>query len=116
MFATNFAIKDTTLKYVKGKDNVTVYERKEGITSGDQMDNHFCKTCGSLLYRVSSGFPGAVILRLGMVDDFSLHEGVLKPKVEQFVKDRVAWAHAAEGVPQDDGNPIQPNGNWQDYA
>ena len=62
------------------------------------MDNHFCKTCGSLLFRISSRFPNVHIMRLGAVENFSLYAGALKPQFEQFVKDRVAWAKPSEGV------------------
>lgn len=72
------------------------------------MDSYFCKTCGSLMYRISSGFPGTAIMRLGAVDDFSLYDGALKPQLEQFGKDRVAWAKPAENVKQEDGNVIKP--------
>lgn len=64
------------------------------------MTNYFCSACGSLMYRRSARFPGLSILRTGTVDDFSLHEGRLKPRVEQFVKDRVCWVHAVDGVTQ----------------
>jgi len=67
------------------------------------MANYFCSTCGSLMYRVGSGFPGKRILRIGTVDDFNLMETVLRPRVEQFVKDRVGWLKGAEGVRQVDG-------------
>lgn len=67
------------------------------------MANYFCKTCGSLMYRVGSGFPGKSILRIGTVDDFNLMETVLRPRVEQFARDRVAWLPGAEGVMQVDG-------------
>ena len=60
------------------------------------------------MYRISSGFPGVAIMRLGQVDDFSLFNGALKPQLEQFGKDRVAWAHPAEGVRQESGNVIKP--------
>ena len=43
------------------------------------------------MYRVSSGWKGKSILRIGTVDDFSLHEGLLKPPAEQYVKTRVSW-------------------------
>jgi hypothetical protein len=62
------------------------------------------------MYRISSGFPGFTIMRLGQVDDFSLFDGALKPRLEQFVKDRVPWAHSAEGVQQESGNVIVPAG------
>ncbi|KAK4947470.1 hypothetical protein LTR10_013838 [Elasticomyces elasticus] len=106
--ASNFVIKDDTLKHVRGQDNLTKYERKHGIATGDQMDSYFCKTCGSLLYRVSSGFPGTHILRLGAVDDFSLYDGALRPRVAQFCKDRVAWAEPCADVKQDPDNVLKP--------
>lgn len=56
------------------------------------------------MYRVSSGFPGKSILRIGTVDDFSLHETKLKPRLEQFGKDRVSWFKGGEGVKQEMGN------------
>ena len=56
------------------------------------------------MYRVSSGFPGKSILRIGTVDDFNLHETKLKPRIEQFAKDRVRWCAAGEGVEQKEGN------------
>lgn len=55
------------------------------------------------MYRVGAGFPGQHILRVGTVDDFSLHETVLRPRVEQFVKDRVGWFMGAEGVGRVEG-------------
>jgi hypothetical protein len=55
------------------------------------------------MYRRGTGFPGMSILRIGTVDDFALHEGKLKPRVEQFVKDRVDWLSGAEGVEQVEG-------------
>ena len=100
--------KDTTLKHLQGQSNLTKYERHEGIDSGDQMDSYFCKTCGSLLYRVSGGFPGVHIMRLGAVDQFELVSGVLKPRLEQFVKDKVEWAAPVVGVQQNNGNVIKP--------
>ncbi|KAJ9608227.1 hypothetical protein H2200_007215 [Cladophialophora chaetospira] len=108
VFASNFVIKDDTLKHVRGQENLTKYERKEGIATGDQMDSYFCKTCGSLLYRVSSGFPGTHILRLGAVDQFELVSDYLKPRLEQFASDKVAWAKPVEGLVQNDGNFIVP--------
>jgi hypothetical protein len=68
------------------------------------MTNYFCSTCGTLMYRVGSAFPGQSILRIGTVDDFSLHETRLRPRVEQFTKDRVSWLHAVNGVRQVEGS------------
>lgn len=100
MFASNFVVADTHLTHLRGRENLTTYSQARTIASGNIMTNHFCSTCGTLMYRVSSGFPGMSILRIGTVDDFHLHETKLKPRVEQFVKDRVGWLCATEGVKQ----------------
>ncbi|KAI5460593.1 Mss4-like protein [Mariannaea sp. PMI_226] len=99
MFASNFTVEDTYLKHLRGRDNLKVFSQSKTIASKGEMANYFCSTCGTLMYRVGSKFPGHSILRIGTVDDFNLHEGALRPKVEQFVKDRVSWfggAHSAE--------------------
>ena len=38
--------------------------------------------------------------RIGQVDDLHLHETKLKPRLEQFAKDRVAWQQPIEGMEQ----------------
>lgn len=55
------------------------------------MANHFCATCGTLMYRISSAAPRSLILRVGTVDDFALQDGLLAPRAEQFTRDRRAW-------------------------
>lgn len=64
------------------------------------MTNYFCSTCGSLMYRVGAAFPGMSILRVGSVDDFSLHNTKLRPTLEQFTKDRAGWKPPTEGAAQ----------------
>ena len=60
------------------------------------------------MYRVSSGFPGTHIMRLGAVDQFELVSNYLKPRVEQFVKDKVEWATPVDGLVQSEGNFVVP--------
>lgn len=98
MFASNFTIKDSHLEHVRGKDHLKSFSQSQTICSGKAMTNHFCGTCGTLMYRVGERFPGESILRIGTVDDFSLHETKLKPRREQFVKDRVSWFTGVQGV------------------
>ena len=43
-------------------------------------------------------------MRIGQVDDLKLHETTLKPQVETFTKNRVAWFNGAEGAEQYFGN------------
>ncbi|KAK4703071.1 hypothetical protein P7C70_g3146, partial [Phenoliferia sp. Uapishka_3] len=107
MFATNFAVLDTHLKHLRGRDNLTKFGQDVTITSGNTMTNAFCKTCGSLMYRVSSGFPGMSILRVGSVDDFSLMENQLRPQFEQVVETRVSWLKGADGIPQYEGHHLK---------
>lgn len=51
MFASNFTLRDTTLKYVRGEDKVKTFAMTKTIASGNTMTNHFCSDCGSLMYR-----------------------------------------------------------------
>lgn len=104
MFASNFIIADTNLKHLRGRDNLKTYSQSLTIASGNTMTNHFCSTCGTLMYRVSSGSPGTSILRIGTIDDFHLHETKLRPRVEQFTKNRVGWLGGVDGVRQVEGS------------
>ncbi|KAJ5328523.1 hypothetical protein N7452_008913 [Penicillium brevicompactum] len=104
MFASNFIVKDSHLKHSRGCENLKTFSQSRTIASGKAMTNYFCSTCGSLMYRVGEAFPGHSILRIGTVDDFNLHETALKPRLEQYTKDRVAWLSCADGVKQIDGS------------
>jgi hypothetical protein len=107
MFASNFTVRDSHLKHLRGQENLQQFAQKETIKSGKMMTNFFCKKCGSLMYRVGEAFPGMSILRIGTVDDFSVMEKKLKPQVEQFVEGRVSWLgkglEGVEGVRQSEG-------------
>ncbi|KZV79536.1 hypothetical protein EXIGLDRAFT_846436, partial [Exidia glandulosa HHB12029] len=98
VFASNFTVDDKYLKHVRGRENLKQFTMVETIASGNSMTNHFCGTCGSLMYRTGSGFPGMSIMRIGTVDDFSLHDTKLRPQVEQFTKTRVSWFTGVEGA------------------
>lgn len=56
------------------------------------------------MYRVSSGFPGKSIMRIGTVDDFHLHETKLRPRVEQFIETRPDWLSGMKGIKQVEGS------------
>jgi hypothetical protein len=66
------------------------------------MTNFFCKVCGTLMYRRSSGFPGLSLPRVGTVDDLTLHDTKLKPRVEVWCQSRVGWLDSVEGVKRSD--------------
>jgi hypothetical protein len=103
MFATNFIVDDTYLRHLRGHANLKIFSQSCTIESGNTMTNYFCDTCGTLMYRVSSGASGKSVLRVGTVDDFSLHETKLKPRVEQYTKDRVSWLCGSQSVKQVEG-------------
>src|SRR5947209_6816134 len=98
MFGSNFVVNDKSLKHIRGQDKLTKFSQNKTIATGNTMTSFFCSVCGSMMYRVSSGFPGMSVLRIGMVDDLSLHGTKLKPRVEMFVKNRVSWFKGGEGV------------------
>ncbi|KAJ7472199.1 Mss4-like protein, partial [Mycena latifolia] len=108
MFASNFTVADTHLTHLRGRDNLASFSQSRTIATGNTMTNYFCSTCGTLMYRVSSGFPGMSILRIGTIDDFHLHETKLKSQAEQFVENRVGWLHGAEGVKQVERSMWEP--------
>ena len=103
MFASNFIVADSALTHLRGRDRLTRYRQSKTIESGKAMTNYFCSQCGSLMYRVGDAFPGHSILRIGTVDDFHLHETKLKPRIEQYTKDRVGWLCRA-GMEQIEGS------------
>jgi hypothetical protein len=70
------------------------------------MSNHFCKTCGILMFRVGDAMPGCKIMRAGVIDDHTLHDTVLKPGVEVYSEHRAGWVKPIEGVRQVQGMNI----------
>lgn len=106
MFASNFTVLDTHRKHLRGRENLATFTQKRTVASGNAMTNYFCKTCGTLMYRVSAGYPGMSFMRIGTVDDFRLMETVLKPTDEQHTGSRVAWLSGIEGVKQHEGNAL----------
>ena len=108
MFATNFIVADTHLRHLRGQETLTSFSQSKTIASGKAMTNCFCSTCGTLMYRISEVFPRHSILRTGTVDDFTLHETKLKPRVELYTKDRVGWLCGATDVEQVKGSAYTP--------
>jgi len=97
MFASNITVKASKVRFVRGEELISRFAQKDTIEAGNEMSNHFCSICGTLMFRQSSGYEDMAFLRIGTVDDFSLHETVLKPKIEQYCKDRVGWFEGVKG-------------------
>jgi hypothetical protein len=96
MFASNFVVLDTHMKHTRGEDKLTRFRQNNTVATGSFMENSFCSVCGTLMYRRSSGYPGASIPRIGTIDDYSLQETKFKPRIETFEKDRVCWLKPAD--------------------
>ncbi|RSL51251.1 hypothetical protein CEP53_008512 [Fusarium sp. AF-6] len=71
--------------------------------SGSDVTDHFCPTCGSLIYVISKSAPGLVFLKAGSLDDLSLNDTKFRPRVEIYCKDKYSWLSAVEGAAAFDG-------------
>lgn len=101
MFASNFIVSEPYLKHLRGQEKLSTFSQSAPtIFSGNTMTNYFCSTCGTLMYRRSTGYPGQYITRIGTIDDLNLHETLIKPTVEQYTANRVAWCSGVEGAVQ----------------
>ena len=70
--------------------------------SGRSAEFSFCDTCGSTLYRKSSGHQDGVAVMIGGVDsDEILHAS--KPQVEIYTSNRPNWVTRIEGADQQEG-------------
>ncbi|KAL6856572.1 Mss4-like protein [Trichoderma novae-zelandiae] len=98
MFASNFTIDNSYLRHLRGEDNLSRWGQDKTPTSRAEMANYFCKTCGTLMYRRSALSPQKSFMRIGTVDDFTLHETKLRPQYEIFTSSRVNWWHGVEGA------------------
>jgi hypothetical protein len=65
------------------------------------MTSHFCDTCGSLIYRTSTGYPGKFALKVGNIDDDGKANYEYVPDVEIFTRTRAPWIPAVEGAKQE---------------
>ena len=97
MFCSNFTVNDSALIHVRGEDKLSRWAQSKTVATGSTMEDSFCSTCGNLMYRRSSRFPGMSILRIGTVDDFNLHATKLKPQLEQFIDTRPEWLPGVQG-------------------
>ncbi|KUJ09120.1 uncharacterized protein LY89DRAFT_598786 [Mollisia scopiformis] len=72
--------------------------------SGKTIVSHFCPDCGTTLFRTGESFPGAVIIKAGVLDDPNFPSQNV-PKAELFAPERIAWIPAIEGAAQLPGMP-----------
>lgn len=102
-FATNFTTLASHTTFARGEDKLTKFGQKETTATGGTMTNGFCSTCGTLMYRQGSSYPGTYFLRVGTVDDHRLHDTVLRPEIEEYTADRVEWLSDIPGAKHVEG-------------
>ena len=90
--ATNLMVLTEGLKTAQG--SLKTYSKT--AESGNKVTSYFCSDCGSTLYRVSSGFPGVVMMKAGCIDDLDLDKA--KPVIELFRRSHVAWVPEINGI------------------
>ena len=76
--------------YTKGSPGT--FTRKDLDTP---VTREFCSTCGTHILARSPGLPGAVLLKVGTLDDPSVYG---RPEMVIFTIDRQAFHHVPEGV------------------
>ncbi|MBI4526307.1 MAG: GFA family protein [Deltaproteobacteria bacterium] len=70
------------------------YERK--ADSGNTVRNAFCQECGSPLFGLSSGFPDAVLVMAGSLDD----PGRFVPQMVIYTDSGHAWDYMNPSLPK----------------
>lgn len=60
------------------------------------VTREFCADCGTHLVTKSPGLPGAVLIKIGTLDDPSIFGG---PQMVIFTIDKQSFHHVPEGVP-----------------
>jgi hypothetical protein len=69
------------------------YER--AADSGNTVRRGFCPQCGAPVYGESSGFPDALVLRAGSLDDPEL----FRPGMIVYTEDAPSWDHMDPELP-----------------
>jgi hypothetical protein len=98
-FALNILFSDATLEVLSGK--LSTYTKT--ANSGNTITNHSCSSCGSLLYRSSSGYPGTIVIKAGCIDGVDAASEYV-PEVEIFTRSRVPWVQPIAGAKQEPGD------------
>ncbi|KAI8623571.1 Mss4-like protein [Xylariaceae sp. FL1651] len=103
LFGAGIMVSSRSVKHLRGQDNLTDFMTPGAVASGGAVTNTRCGTCGTLMYRISTSFPGVIALRTGTVDDASLFENKLRLKTEQFTMYRPSWLPACKDAKQAEG-------------
>ncbi|HKP59734.1 MAG TPA: GFA family protein [Polyangiales bacterium] len=91
-FATNGGVPADGFRILRGEELLGAYEWQPG------QARHFCRSCGSPLFKRNAAQPDVVRLRLGTLDDAT--DVVRGPEVHVFVSERPAWSEICDALPQ----------------
>ncbi len=85
------AVPDAGFSYTKGAP--------KGFTRSDlesPVTREFCAECGTHILARAPGLPGAVVLKVGTLDDPSVFDA---PQMAIFAIDKQSYHHIPDGVP-----------------
>ena len=91
MPAVVMGMKEPEFRYTQGKPKG--YKRAD-LANG--VTREFCPECGTHVATRSPAMPGAVMLKVGTLDDPSIYGG---PQMVIFAIDKQSFHHLPEGVP-----------------
>ena len=91
-FATNGSVPAATFRVQTGTELLSSYETSPGAA------RHFCRRCGSPLFKKNASRPDEVRLRLGTLDT----DADVRPAGHYFVSEKPAWSEITDGLPQYD--------------
>ncbi|KAF8853516.1 hypothetical protein BDZ45DRAFT_598445 [Acephala macrosclerotiorum] len=109
-YSNNLTIPEQNFKLHSGTPAPLLTHPPRSITiskkadSGKTITSHFCPDCGTTLFRTGESFPGAVIIKAGVLDDPNFTSENVS-KIELFAPQRVAWIPPIQGAAQLDGMP-----------
>lgn len=84
------ALPEATFKYTKGAPKA--FQRPD---LDDPVTREFCGECGTHLTSRAPMMPGAVMIKVGTLNDPSLFEG---PQMAIYTIDKQSYHHIADGV------------------
>jgi hypothetical protein len=90
------AMSETEFSFTKGEPKTFARDDLEKPVS-----RMFCENCGTAIGTLSQALPGAVIIKVGTMDDPS----VFKPQMAIFTVDSQDFHHIPEGLPAFERTP-----------
>ncbi len=91
------AVPEAGFKYTKGAPKE--FRRSDLDTP---VTREFCADCGTHILAKAPGVPGAVVLKVGRLDDPAVFGS---PQIAIFTIDRQSFHHIPEGVPSFERTP-----------